>query len=140
MQMPDILRFARHIRRLHTKVGVVGYCWGGSPALQLAARSQEDLVHCVSVAHPSSITKEEVDYLAVPTQIIAPEKDHLFPQEMKDYCNAKIPTLGIPYAYEWFPGVAHGFATRGNVDDPDERKAMERACNAVIRWCNDFLI
>lgn len=95
----------------------MGYCWGGWGALQLGAKGN-DLVDCVSVAHPSRFTKDEIDALGVPTQIIAPETDSQLTPELKEYCNKVVPSLGLPYMYDYYPGVKHGFAARGELYFP----------------------
>lgn len=72
-------------------------------------------------------------------QIIAPEKDLAFNEELKKYANEKIPTKGIPYEYYYFPGLEHSFATRGNPDDEKERRGLIRAKNAMCAWMREWL-
>ena len=80
---------------------------------------------CISTAHPSLLTKEEINEVGVPAQIIAPEHDPLFDSEMKAYANATIPTLNVAYDYQYFPGVAHGFAVKCRDDGTDlEKKSL----------------
>ena len=68
---------------------------------------------CVSIAHPSIFTKGEIDAVSVPIQLIAPETDSQLTPEMKEYFNRVIPSLGVPYMYDYYPGLAHGFAGKG---------------------------
>lgn len=130
---------AKHIRSQHTKVGVVGYCWGGKVAIELGGKNHNGLVDCISFAHPGGITKEDVFNVAVPVQIIAPEKDVPFPLKMRQFCNEEIPKLGVDYDYQHFPGAVHGFATRCNVKVEGEKRALERAKNAAVGWFVNYL-
>ena len=80
---------------------------------------------CVSTAHPSLLTKEEINEVGVPAQILAPEHDPVFVPEMKAYANATIPTLNVAYDYQYFPGVAHGFAIKCRDEGNDlEKKSL----------------
>lgn len=100
IRWPAIEESARAIRAKHENVGAIGYCYGAWAVLRLGAGANgSGIVKCVSIAHPSLIEKEEIDALAVPTQILAPEHDPVFTQDLKDYSNSKIPTLGVDYNY-----------------------------------------
>ncbi|CAF9928030.1 MAG: hypothetical protein HETSPECPRED_006733 [Heterodermia speciosa] len=116
------------------KVGAVGYCYGGWAVFQLGKKSNP-LVDAISTAHPSLLTKEEINDVGVPAQILAPEHDPVFVPEMKAYANETIPKLNVAYDYQYFPGVAHGFAIKCNDEGSDlDKKSLERAKNAVVGW------
>ncbi|KAI0129683.1 putative hydrolase [Xylariales sp. AK1849] len=129
----EIFECAKALRSQYKKVGVIGFCFGGWAVFQLGAKGNS-LVDCISTAHPSWLTKEEIDNVGVPVQILAPEHDEAYTQELKDHSNRVIPTLGVPYDYQFFPGIEHSFATRGNLDDEIEMKAMKRAKDAAVSW------
>ncbi|KAL8951012.1 MAG: hypothetical protein Q9222_002988 [Ikaeria aurantiellina] len=122
----------------YKKVGAIGYCWGGWAVFQLAAKGK-NMVDCISAAHPSLLTKEEINELAVPVQILAPEHDMSFTPELKEYTNKTIPALGIEYDYQYFPKLMHGFGTRGDPNDETSKKGMERAKNAASAWFGTHL-
>ena len=105
---------------------------------RLGAKSNP-LVDCISTAHPSLSTKEEVEALGVPTQIIAPETDTQLTPEMKDFVNKTIPTLGLEYDYQYFPGLVHGFATRGDHRNHLQKNGLERAKNVAVNWLIQYL-
>ena len=98
-----------------------------------------NLVDAISTAHPSLLTKEEINAVAVPVQIIAPEHDPAFTPELKAHANSVIPGLGVEYDYQLFPGVEHGFSTKCDRNDSHQRKSMERAKNAVVAWFAQIL-
>ncbi|KAL8937524.1 MAG: hypothetical protein Q9211_003645 [Gyalolechia sp. 1 TL-2023] len=148
---PEVFEVARALKQDlgFKKVGAIGYCWGGWPAFQLAAKGGtkaghclsdidcglgRDLVDCISVAHPAFVTEEDIDAVGVPVQIIAPEFDVTFSPEMKAYANKTIPELNVDYDYQHFPKLAHGFASRGDPDDKTQKEGLERAKNAAVSW------
>ena len=123
------------------KVGAIGYCYGGWAVFQLGKKGRRTihlsvcpcarneltplgnpLVDCISTAHPSLLTKEEINDVGLPVQILAPEHDPLFVPEMKAYANETIPKLNVAYDYQFFPGVGHGFAIRCHDEGSDHDK------------------
>lgn len=124
----------KELKSTHKKLGAIGFCYGGWAVFQLAAASNKGLVDVISTAHPSLATKEEIDKIAVPVQILAPENDPQYTPELKEHSNKVIPTLGVEYDYQYFPGVNHGFAAKGDPSDPVQKKALERAKNAAVFW------
>ena len=48
------------------------------------------------------LEESEIDAISVPIQILAPENDFTYSQELKDYSNKFIPTLGVEYDYQYF--------------------------------------
>lgn len=137
IRWPSILASAKALKAQYPKVGAIGYCYGAWAVFKLGADTS--LIDCASVAHPSLLEKSEIDGLKVPTQILAPEHDHAFTPELKEYSNKVIPTLNVPYEYVYFPGVRHGFAARGNEKDETQRVALERAKRSAVNWFNEWL-
>ena len=133
-RMPAVLSFAQLLRQQYKYIGAVGFCWGGKPALILASKTNAGLVDCISVGHPSFITKEEISSVSVPIQILSPEHDPQYTQELKDHSNKVIPTLNVDYHYQYFPGMKHGFAAKCNEKDEKEKRALNLAKNAVVYW------
>ncbi|KAI5922452.1 putative hydrolase [Camillea tinctor] len=134
----EIFAAAKALRAQYKRVGAVGFCFGGWAVFELGAKGV-DLVDCIATAHPSLLTKEDIDKVGVPVLVQAPERDAVYTQELKDYSNKVIPTLNIPYEYHFFPGVEHVFAVRGNPKDETERKAMLRAKNSTVSWLKQWL-
>lgn len=87
----------------------MGFCYGGWAVFRLGAKEhQPPLVDCITAAHPAMLTKKDIDEVAVPVQILAPEMDNLYTAELKTHSLQKIPKLGVPFDYQHFPGVEHG--------------------------------
>ena len=139
VRRPEVFACAHALRARYKRVGIVGYCYGGWSSIELGAAEHKGRVDCISTGHPTSLTEETIAAVGVPVQILAPEHDPMFTPALKEYANKVIPTLGVPYDYQYFPGVIHGFCIRGNRNDPKERHALERAKNSAVLWCLQFL-
>ena len=135
----EMMEFAKSIRAKHKRVGAVGYCIGAWGAFQMGSKDRK-LVDCVMIAHPTSLDKKEIDDIDVPVQILAPQHDPVFTEELKSYCNETIPKLGLAYDYQFFPKATHGFANRGDTSDKVEVKALERGKNATVSWFKQWLL
>ncbi|KAE8382502.1 Alpha/Beta hydrolase protein [Aspergillus bertholletiae] len=137
---PEIFSCARALRteHKHSSVGAIGFCFGGWAVFRLGAKDVK-LVDCIATAHPTMLEKKEISDIGVPVQVMAPEHDPQFTEELKAFSNEVIPKLGLPYDYQYFPSLTHGFATRGNPNDKDEIAGMERAKNAAVLWFRQWL-
>lgn len=63
----------------------------------------------------------------------------MFTPDQKEYCNKVIPTLGVDYDYQHFPGMHHGFACKGNPNNKAEEEGLVRAKNAAVHWFRQYL-
>jgi dienelactone hydrolase len=138
---PEVIACAKELRETYKKTAAVGFCWGGSFALRLAgARHQPPLVDCVSMAHPTLITKEDIEGIGVvPVQILAAEVDPTYTDELKVLTFQKLQSVGTPFDYQHFPVVQHGCLTRGDEKKEGERAAMVRGKNAAVAWFTQHL-
>lgn len=141
---PSILAAAKALRAKYPRTAVIGFCFGGWSSFKLGSKELnppggEPLVNCISAGHPTWLTKEEIDDVGVPVQLVAPEIDPVFTPEMKEYAWKNITAKGIPLDYQHFPGVEHAFCTRGNPADERERRAMERAKRYQAAWAKEWL-
>ena len=111
IRFPEIEACAKELKSTHKKVGAIGYCYGGWACFQLGGKGK-NLVDAISVAHPSLLTKEEIDNVDVPVQILAPETDGMYTPELKEHTLTTLPKKGVEYDYQYFPSLAHGFAAK----------------------------
>ena len=138
---PEIFRCAAKLRQQYKKVAAIGFCYGGWAVCRLgASQHQPALVDCVVAGHPSMLTKDDMDNIAVPIQFLAPEFDPMFTDELKSYAFQTIPKLGVPFDYQHFPGVSHGCFVRGDQEKKGDREAMERGKNSAVAWMAQFLL
>jgi dienelactone hydrolase len=137
IRWPEIKEHAQTLKKQYKKVIAIGYCYGGWACFKLAADPQ--LIDAVSMAHPSLVDKAEIDATKVPIQILAPENDFAFTEELKKYALEKLPQLNVPWEYVHFPGVQHGFAARGDPNDPTQKAALEKAKRDAVGFFNEYL-
>ena len=134
----SIFDAARELRKNHKRVGAIGYCFGGWAVFHLGAKEHhpegKPLVDCISTPHPSWLTKEEIQAVGVPVQIQSPEHDPVYTEELKEFSNKVIPTLGVPYEYVYFPGVPHGFAVKADLKEAKAKAAMRRSMDSAVYW------
>lgn len=104
------------------------------------------IVDAVVALHPSNLSlPDDVEKPVVPLTIGWGEDDFAVKIELKGKVEAihaseakagrKLPEL-VHQVYK--PG-RHGFAVRGNPDDPKERKCLEDSVTQVLEWFGRFL-
>ncbi|KAK2468897.1 hypothetical protein H9L39_19489 [Fusarium oxysporum f. sp. albedinis] len=125
LRKPELVKFAESFRSSFSRIGAV---------FNLEAKGQ-NLVDCISTAHPSLLEKEEIAHIGVPTQILAPEFDHVFTPELKAYTLEVLPKTGVAYAYQYFSGLEHDFAIRG-----DEGKTRREGGYGKSQKCSISLV
>ena len=135
---PEIIECAEKLRAEYKKVGAVGYCYGGWVVCRLGAKGK-NLVDAVSMGHPSLLTKEDLDGVAVPIQILAPEIDAAYTAELKEHTFKALQKSNVIFEYQHFPGVEHACFCRGDPDKPGERDAMARGKSAAVYWFQQWL-
>lgn len=65
IRFPEIKAAAEQLRKDgFKKIGAIGFCYGGWAVFQLGAKGA-NLVDAISTAHPSILTNEEIDNIAV---------------------------------------------------------------------------
>jgi dienelactone hydrolase len=134
---PEIKEHAQTLKKQYKKVIAIGYCYGAWACFKLGADPQ--LIDAISMAHPSLVEKAYVDALKVPIQILAPENDFAFTAELKKYTLEKLPQLNIPWEYVHYPGMQHGFAARGDPNDPAQKAALEKAKRDAVGFFQEYL-
>lgn len=137
IRWPAIKEHAQTLKKQYKKVVAIGYCYGAWACFKLAADPQ--LIDAVSMAHPSLLEKAEIDAAKTPVQILAPENDMAFTEELKKYSLEKLPQLNISWEYVHYPGVQHGFAVRGDPSDATQKAALEKAKRDAVGFFNEYL-
>jgi dienelactone hydrolase len=133
---------------------MAGFCWGGKYAIRAGLESnmievngeKKPLVDAVVALHPSHVTiPEDVEALVVPVSYAWGVEDVAVSFKQKGQIEAlhekakkagrKVPEMEHK-AYK--PG-RHGFAVRGNPDDPQERKCLEDTEAQALNWFDRWL-
>jgi dienelactone hydrolase len=150
----DFLASLRKATPKSTKIGMVGFCWGGRYAIRAARESnmievdgaKVPLVDAVVALHPSNLSlPEDAEKPVVPLTIGWGEEDFNTKVELKEKVesiHAKEKDAGrtLPeIEHKVYKPGRHGFAVRGNPDDPKERKCLEDSVTHVLDWFGRFL-
>ncbi|KAL2823272.1 Alpha/Beta hydrolase protein [Aspergillus cavernicola] len=147
---PEVFRCAAALRGIYKVTAAVGFCYGGWAVFRLGAEhpssssplggvDQRPLVDCITAAHPSMLTEEDIDGVVVPVQILAPELDPIFTPELKRYTFDSLQRRGVPFDWQHFPKVEHACMSRGDLTKPGEGAALERGKNALVAWVRQIV-
>jgi dienelactone hydrolase len=150
----DFLASLRKDTAKDTKIGMVGFCWGGRYAIRAAQESNMIEVDGVRVPLVDAVVALHPSNLSLPDDVVKPVVPLTIGWGQEDF-NTKIETKGkvesihaaekeggrkMPETEHvvYKPG-RHGFAVRGNPDDPQERKCLEDSVSQVLNWFERFL-
>ncbi|PYI00058.1 putative endo-1,3-1,4-beta-D-glucanase [Aspergillus ellipticus CBS 707.79] len=143
IDLPSFFSCAKALHSTHNfrSLGALGFCYGGWAVFRLGAKDV-NLVDCISTAHPTFLEKRDIENVGVSVQILAPEFDPYFTEELKGFSRRVIPGLGLGegvFEYREYVGMEHGFAVRGNPGKEREREELVRAKEVVVRWMGRWL-
>lgn len=148
----DFLQSLRRATPKSQKVGMVGFCWGGKYAIRAGLGdnmididgAKVPLVDAVVALHPSHVSlPDDVASLAVPVSFGWGQEDTAVSIEMKgkiEKIHSSSGTTVVPVMEHkvYTPG-RHGFAVRGNPDDPQERACLEDSMTQILTWFGKWL-
>ncbi|KAK7606867.1 dienelactone hydrolase [Phyllosticta paracitricarpa] len=144
--------FIGALRQEHADLafGIAGFCWGGFWAFKLAHDRAEDrvdvngaklpLVDAAFAAHPSLMKiPDDIEAIQKPTSVAAAAIDARYPKEDVDRTREILERkmqldAGQKHEVVWYPGCHHGWAVRGNPEDPKEGEAGIRAELQAMEW------
>ena len=150
----DFLQALRRATPRGQKIGMAGFCWGGKYAIRAGLESnmievdgeKVPLVDAVVALHPSHlVVPDDVEALVVPVSVGWGLEDTGVKIEQKgkvEEIHAKAKEAGrkLPETEHkiYRPG-RHGFAVRGNPDDPLERACLEDSLTQGLDWFKRWL-
>ncbi|CAD6446901.1 cfd9cb6b-10d2-40c1-9b41-8911fe52ee9d [Sclerotinia trifoliorum] len=136
------------------KIGMVGFCWGGRYAIRAALEEnmvsiegeKKPLIDAVVALHPSNLVfPRDVDGLVVPVSYGWGENDvavNIKSKGIIEEIHRKEGEKGrsVPeMEHRVYKPGRHGFAVRGNPDDPQERACLEDSMNQGLQWLGKWL-
>ncbi|OJJ95205.1 hypothetical protein ASPACDRAFT_127187 [Aspergillus aculeatus ATCC 16872] len=146
----DFLANLRRDTPADRKIGMVGFCWGGKYALRAGLErngiegqdgKKVPLVDAVVALHPSHVAlPDDVEDLVVPTSVgwgledqgvniaIMGQVEEVHEKERQK--ERQLPEI----QHKVYKPGRHGFAVRGNPDDPLERACLEDSEKQVLDW------
>ncbi|KAF8677884.1 hypothetical protein AX14_004748 [Amanita brunnescens Koide BX004] len=120
------------------KFAATGYCFGGRYVFDLAF---DHVIEVGIVSHPSLLKNPEdlEKYAAVakaPLLINSCPVDGQFPPEAQAKADEILGNgkFAPGYTREYFEGCTHGFAVRGDLNDPKVKAGKEGAFKAAVEW------
>jgi len=120
-----------------TKYASVGYCFG-APFVMNTLQSGT-MVTAGAIAHPAFLHESHFKNCAKPIFFSCAETDHTFPAPSRHRGEEILTQDKRVYHFQLFSGVEHGFALRGNMDDPYERWVKEESAASIVRWFRYWL-
>lgn len=136
------------------KIGMVGFCWGGKYAIRAGLESnmievkgkKVPLVDAVVGLHPSHLAiPDDVETLVVPVSYGWGQEDTAVDIAQKgriEEIHAKSKKAGKKLSemeHKVYNPGRHGFAVRGNPDDPQERECLEDSVTQVLDWLERWI-
>lgn len=150
----DFLRDLRVATPPNVKIGIAGFCWGGRYAVRAGkdeykvdvAGSKRHLVDAIVALHPSNLDlPADVEEVGVPLSFAWGFEDTNTKIELKGKVEAiherenkggrKVPDVD----HKVYKPGRHGFAVRGNPDDPQEKACLVDSEKQVLEWFGRYL-
>ncbi|KAF2998817.1 hypothetical protein E8E13_001888 [Curvularia kusanoi] len=127
---------AERFKDTETKFVCVGYCFGAPYVCNELAK---DTVVAGAFAHPAFLKEHHFENIKKPLFLSCSEIDHTFDVESRRRALDILQAGKKRYHYQLFSGVEHGFALRGNQDDPYERWVKEQSLAGIVNWFQYWL-
>ncbi|NXX78009.1 CMBL Carboxymethylenebutenolidase, partial [Urocolius indicus] len=121
------------------KIGVIGFCWGGSAVQHLMLKNPH-LKTGVSVYGVIKFFDNGLNLLH-PTFFIFGEKDDIIPLEQVTHLEQKLKqNCKVDYKVKVYPGQTHGFVHRKREDiSPQDKPFIEEGRQDMINWLNKYI-
>ncbi|KAK9792867.1 putative Dienelactone hydrolase domain-containing protein [Seiridium cardinale] len=150
----DFLESLRKATPKNQKIGMVGFCWGGRYAIRAGLESKMleiegasvPLIDAAVALHPSNLVlPDDVESPVIPITYGWGQEDTVVSIETKDKiekihktavaAGRKVPEM----EHKVYKPGRHGFAVRGNPDDPQERACLEDSITQTLTWFGKWL-
>ncbi|EXB95846.1 hypothetical protein L484_010045 [Morus notabilis] len=107
-------------------IGAAGFCWGAKVVVEVAKFT--NFIQAAVLLHPSFVTLDDIKEVKVPIAILGAEIDQVSPPELvKQFEEVLSAKAEIDSFVKIFPGVAHGWTVRYDVQDEAANKRAEEA-------------
>ncbi|KAK9784268.1 putative Dienelactone hydrolase domain-containing protein [Seiridium cardinale] len=121
----------------NTKYACVGYCFGAPYVCNELSLSGSCCVG--AFGHPAFLKEGHFEALTKPLFLSCSSVDHTFPTDARNRAINVLNAGGKPYHLQLFSNVEHGFALRGDMENPYERWVKEQSLQGIIDWFNYWL-
>lgn len=113
-------------------IGAAGFCWGAKVVVQLA---KSDDIQAAVLLHPSFVTVDDIKEVKAPIAILGAEIDKMSPPELiKQFEEILSSKPEVDNFVKIYPGVAHGWTVRYDVEDKKAVESAEEAHRDMLEW------
>ncbi|KAI8980621.1 alpha/beta-hydrolase [Trametes punicea] len=113
----------------------VGYCFGAPYVME---HIKTDWIAAGAFAHPAFLNEDHFRNVKQPLLMSCAETDVTFPIESRRRSEDLLVEQKATYYIQVFSSVEHGFALRGDMNDPVQRWAKEESARGILNWFNHF--
>ncbi|PHH65216.1 hypothetical protein CDD81_3075 [Ophiocordyceps australis] len=132
-QVPDYAKAVKEKNPSLSKLGIVGYCWGGKVAT-LTAKADSSLFAVAASVHPAMVDPADADGIKMPLVLLASKEE---PADQVDEFSKR---LAGPKHVETFQDQIHGWmAARADLSDSRVKEEYERGYRTLLGFfCSNF--
>ncbi|KAH7909894.1 Alpha/Beta hydrolase protein [Hygrophoropsis aurantiaca] len=135
VRVTDFLKRLREQKK-YSKIGAVGYCYGGGVAARLGTSK---LLDSIVVCHPSMINIKHIKAIDIPASWVCAEEDPSFAPAFRNEAEAEFAARKdkenfVDYEFVVYKGTAHGFACRPNLEWPEVKEGYEKGFEQTVKW------
>ncbi|KAJ3693724.1 hypothetical protein LUZ60_009204 [Juncus effusus] len=113
-------------------IGAAGYCWGAKVVVDFA---KGDSINAGVILHPALVTLDDIKEVKCPISILGAETDWVSPPELiRQFEEILSNQNEVDYFVKIFPGVAHGWTVRYDVNDTSAVEKAEESHKDVLDW------
>lgn len=155
---PKVFEFVGALRAspetANLKIGAAGFCWGGLYTVKLAQDTPSSRVHrygseagqvkplidAAFTAHPSMLNvPAEIAGVTLPLSIAVGDLDAMMRISDVQKSKSILEKKGDDHEVVIFHGAKHGFAVRGDPNDPKQKEDADQAEKQAIEWFSKWL-
>ncbi|KAL8377859.1 hypothetical protein RB595_008511 [Gaeumannomyces hyphopodioides] len=114
----------------------VGYCFG---APYVCSELAKESVVAGAFAHPAFLKEHHFRNIKGPLFLSCSEVDHTFDVASRRRALDILQEGKKTFQHQVFSGVEHGFALRGDPDDPYQRYVKEQSLASIVAWFDYWL-
>ncbi|KAF9886282.1 hypothetical protein FE257_011895 [Aspergillus nanangensis] len=122
--------------KVGTRYACVGYCFGAPYVCDTLA---EGAVDVGAFAHPAFLKERHFTNIQRPLFLSCAEIDHTFDTNARRQALDILQSGKKDYQLQLFSGVEHGFALRGDMENPYERYVKEQSLKGIVDWFDFWL-
>jgi dienelactone hydrolase len=120
-----------------TSIGAIGYCFGGKYVPRFLTK--EGGVDAGFIAHPSSLTEQEISSIEGPISIAAGTLDASFNSTARSRAEGILNGNNVTFQSNLYYGAPHGFGVRVNQSVPQQVYAKQASFIQAVTWFDAWL-